>query len=142
MVDAPYPIVPVAQERDWRDRHPSARMWVGGLGLLAAVLMFTAGVFCLVEYSFHHHPTTQEAVARAQSDPRIVHALGRAVQVGWFIKGNIHIKNGRGYADLRIPLSGPKGKGTIVLYAREILGKWEFSVLRVDLDDATTIDLM
>jgi hypothetical protein len=142
MVHAPYPIVPIAEEKDWRDRHPSARMWVGGLGLLAAVLMFTAGVFCLVEHSFRHHPTTQEAVARAQSDPRIVQALGQAIQVGWFIKGNFHMKNGCGYADLRIPLSGPNGKGMIVLHAKEVLGGWEFRTLRVDLADATTIDLM
>ena len=142
MINAPYPIVPVPGQRDWLDERPHSRILIGGLIVLAIGLIFISGVLCLVEYSFHHHTVTQQAIERVQSDQRIVQAIGQPFRVGWVIKGNIHMKDSNGYADLRIPISGPNGKGVIVLYAREILGTWEFRALRVDLDDSTTINLM
>jgi Cytochrome oxidase complex assembly protein 1 len=141
MIKAPYAVVPVAGEQEWRDRHPNAKIWIGCLVAIILPTLFGIGGGCLVEYSFHHHPTTQQALARAQDDPRIAQAIGQPMQVGWVIKGNIHVKDGHGYADLRIPISGPNGKGTIVFHAKEISRNWEFSILRVDLDGSTTIDL-
>lgn len=142
MVKAPYPIVPTPSERDWLDQHPRRRILIGGLLVSAIGLVFVGGVLCLVEYSFHHHTVTQQAINRVQSDPRTMQALGEPLRVGWVIKGNIHMKDANGYADLRIPISGPKGAGMIVLYAKETLGTWSFTTLRIDLADANEIDLM
>jgi hypothetical protein len=142
MVEAPYPLVPVPGKKDWLDDHPRRRILIGGLLVLALGLVFIGGVLCLVEYSFHHHTVTQQAIERVESDPRIMQAIGEPLRVGWVIKGNIHMKDSNGYADLRIPISGPRGAGMIVLYARETLGTWTFRALRVDLDDSTTINLM
>lgn len=142
MTNAPYPIVPVPGEKDWLDRHPRRRMWLGGIILIGCMVVFVGGVLSLVEYSFHHHTVTLQAVERVENNPQVVLAIGQPMQVGWVIKGNIHMKNSNGYADLRIPISGADGKGTIVLYAKETLGIWTFTILRVDLADSTTIDLM
>lgn len=141
MVEAPYPLIPVPAKKDWLDEHPHRRILVGGLILIGCMGLFVSGVLSLVEYSFHHHTVTRQSFERAANDPRVIQVLGQPIRMGWVIKGNVHMKDANGYADLRIPISGPKGEATIFLYARETFGAWEFRILRVEMPGATAIDL-
>ena len=142
MPKAPYPIIPVPGEKDWLDEHPHSRLTIGALFVVLSSAVFIVGVLCLVEYSFHHYTVTVQAVERAKNNPQVIQALGQPIKVGWVIKGNIHMKNSNGYADLRIPIFGPNGNATIVLYAREIEGTWKFTTLRMEIAGGAVIDLM
>ncbi|HSV62709.1 MAG TPA: cytochrome c oxidase assembly factor Coa1 family protein [Chthoniobacterales bacterium] len=82
------------------------------------------------------------AVARAKSDSRVIAALGTPVEEGWYLSGNTSVNNGSGTADLSIPISGPKGKGTIYAVATKSGGEWSYSKLSVKIDSTgETIDL-
>ena len=82
------------------------------------------------------------AVARAKSDSRVIAALGTPIEEGWFLSGNTNVNGGSGNADLSIPISGPKGKGTIYAVATKSAGEWTFSKLNVKIDSTgETIDL-
>jgi len=82
------------------------------------------------------------AVARAKSDPRVTSALGTPISEGWFLSGKTNVNGGSGDADLSIPISGPKGKGTIYAVATKSAGEWSYSKLVVKVDaSGETIDL-
>ena len=82
------------------------------------------------------------AVARAKSDSRVMAALGTPIEEGWYLSGNTSVNNGSGQADLSIPISGPKGKGTIYAVATKSGGEWSYSKLNVKIDSTgETIDL-
>lgn len=72
----------------------------------------------------------QEAVARAESWPAVVQALGTPLNVGWFVSGTLD--PGR-RAEITIPVSGPRGKARIEVVASKTSGDWVFSTLTVRL---------
>src|SRR5687767_11854323 len=72
------------------------------------------------------------AVARAKADQRVTNALGTPLEDGRFLWGSsIEVSGSSGEADLSIPISGPKGKGTIYAVATKSAGDWTFSKLNV-----------
>jgi cytochrome oxidase complex assembly protein 1 len=90
------------------------------------------------------------ALARAKADPRVMNALGSPIEDGFFVGGNSNVSGTSGHADMNVPISGPKGKGTIYFVASKFAGQWTFSKLmvevaktgqRIDLieDPATTV---
>jgi hypothetical protein len=82
------------------------------------------------------------AVARAKADPRVIAALGTPIDEGWYLAGTTNVNGGSGDADLSIPISGPKGKGTIYAVATKSAGEWAYSKLVVKIDSTgATIDL-
>ena len=82
------------------------------------------------------------AVARAKADSRVVAALGSPIEEGWYLSGNTKVNGASGDADLSIPISGPKGKGTIYAVATKSAGEWSYSKLQVKIDSTgETIDL-
>jgi hypothetical protein len=82
------------------------------------------------------------AVSRAKADQRVTNALGTPIEEGWFLKGSTKVSGTSGEADLTIPISGPKGKGTIYAVATKFAGDWTFSKLSVKLESSgETIDL-
>ena len=85
----------------------------------------------------------RDSVSRAVADVRVKSLLGKPIETGWLVTGNIKIHNGAGDADLSIPLTGPKGSATLHVVAEKANGKWECSTLQVDSsDDSTMIDLL
>ena len=83
------------------------------------------------------------AVARAKADQRVTNALGTPVEEGGFLWGSsIEVSGSSGEADLNIPISGPKGKGTIYAVATKSAGDWTFSKLAVKIESTgETIEL-
>ena len=82
------------------------------------------------------------AVARAKSNPQVIAALGQPIEEGWFLSGSTETSGGSGTANISIPISGPKGKGTIYAEATKSAGEWNYSKLVVKVDSTgETIDL-
>jgi hypothetical protein len=75
----------------------------------------------------------KSALARAKADPRVVNALGSPITDGFFVSGNTNVSGSSGSADMTIPISGPKGKGTIYFVASKFMGKWTFSKMVVEI---------
>jgi hypothetical protein len=125
-------------DRNWKWFVPLACLW--GLAVAAG--------FCalIVYFAFGLMKTSdvyKEALARAKANPAVVRALGAPIEEGLFVSGSIQVSGPSGDADLAIPLSGSKGKGTIFLEARKSAGRWSFSKLLVEVDDTKErIDLL
>jgi hypothetical protein len=125
-------------DRNWKWFVPLACLW--GLAVIAAFCaLIVYFVFGLMKTS----DVYKEALARAKANPAVVRALGAPIEEGLFVSGSIQVSGPSGSAELSIPLSGPRGKGTIFLEARKSEGRWSFSKLLVEVDGAKErIDLL
>src|SRR6059058_5881080 len=53
---------------------------------------------------------------------------------GFLVSGNTNVNGASGEANLSIPVSGPKGKGTIYAAATKSLGRWNYSGLVLEIE--------
>ncbi len=74
------------------------------------------------------------ALATARTDPRVINALGAPIEDGFFLSGNTNVNGASGKADLAIPITGPKGKGTLYVAATKEAGEWNFSKIVVAVE--------
>jgi hypothetical protein len=76
----------------------------------------------------------KDALARAKTHPAVIEALGSPVTEGLLLSGNTNVNGASGEANLSIPVSGPKGKGTIYVAATKSLGRWNYSGLVLEIE--------
>jgi hypothetical protein len=93
-----------------------------------AVIVFVTGLVALIMGGIRSSDVAKEAVARAQANPAVVKRLGAGIDEGWMMSGSINVAaGGTGDADLAVPISGSKGKGTVYVTARKIAGQWNYT---------------
>ena len=116
------------------------------LGCFTVALMFLLFAGSIVVIVFSAMKSTdvyKEALERAKRDPAVVEALGSPIKDGFLVSGNSNVNGASGESNLAIPISGPKGKGTIYVSATKSLGRWIYSGLVVDLSGThQRIDLL
>jgi Cytochrome oxidase complex assembly protein 1 len=115
--------------RSWLRAHWKAVLIVW----LAVVLSGAFLAFALISNS----DVATLAVATAGSNPKIVERLGQPIKRGWFVSGSIEVTPGSGHAELAIPVSGPKGSGTLYAEARKRAGLWHLEILEFGRQDSS-----
>ena len=85
----------------------------------------------------------KDAVHRAETNPQVIAAFGTPIKTGFFVSGHIDTSNNKGSADVNIPISGPKQKGTIHCVAT-LRGEnnWRYDTLVVEPEHGPPIDLL
>jgi Cytochrome oxidase complex assembly protein 1 len=141
MSDAPVPgAVPSADAKKPR----SALRWLL-IGCAAPVLLgglCIGGLFAYVFQSLRSSDACNEAMAKARSHPDLIAALGQPVEKGWLVTGVIQ----RGadvdrVAKLSIPVSGPRGEGTLTVEGIKSGPFWYFPKLELSVASGKTFDL-
>ena len=116
------------------------------LGCFTAALMFLVFAGSIVVIVFSAMKSTdvyKEALARAKANPAVIEALGSPIKDGFLVSGNSNVNGASGESNLAIPISGPKGKGTIYVSATKSLGRWVYSGLVVEVSGThKRIDLL
>jgi hypothetical protein len=80
-----------------------------------------------------------EALGR---DARAVELLGTPIEDGFMPRGSVQTSSsGDGSAELGIPVSGPRGKGTLYIRASRDRGQWSVEVLLLQVG-AERVDLL
>jgi hypothetical protein len=74
------------------------------------------------------------AYGAAKDDARVHAVLGQPVSEGYFVSGSVDNNGSTGSADLSLPVSGPKGSGTLYVVARKQAGQWQYQVLQLEVD--------
>lgn len=82
------------------------------------------------------------AVDELRRNPAARQALGEPIAEGRFTTGTVGVSNADGEAKLAIPVSGPKGEGTLHVEAVKKSGTWTLTVLRLDPHSGERIDLL
>ena len=117
---------------------------IGGVTFIV-VVGCVVGIFAGVISLFRDSDVAQEALARAQRDPQVEAALGRPLEIGWFLPtGSLRTDaGGGGQVDLTLPISGPRGSGTLIISGVRTRGVWESDRLIVTVDGTgQRIDLL
>ena len=125
-------------KRNWK--------WFVPLGCFSIALLFVVFIGSVVVIVFSAVKSTdvyKDALARAKSHPAVIEALGSPVTEGFLVSGTTSVNGASGEANLAIPVSGLKGKGTIYVAAKKSLGRWEYSGLVLEIANThQRIDLL
>jgi len=106
------------------------------LGCFSVALLFVAFVGSILLIVFSAIKSTdvyRDTLARAKAHPAVIEALGLPITEGFLLSGNTNVNGASGDVNLSIPISGPKGKGTIYVAATKSLGRWNYSGLVLEI---------
>jgi hypothetical protein len=135
----PYPLVPETFTRSWLDRHARWKIPLGGLIIVLLLCAFVAVIFNVVNASFRHSTVYQQALVRAGQSPEVARLVGEPLEPGRVLQGQLNVSGSTGSANMRIPITGPHGKATIVLDARKVGGTWAFRTLEVQFEGRSDV---
>lgn len=133
-----YPGAPAYQTVRPVKKRSTTKIVVTVLAVLALLFtLFIGGIFYFVFSELKHSEATTIAVRTAEGDAGVQTALGTPLVVGTLVSGSSDTNNGTGSAHLTIPVTGPRGAGTI--YADEVLvsGAWRVMMLQVQPKNAS-----
>lgn len=129
--------------RNWWSRNWKWFVPTGCMTMILLAIGFFALIFVLVFSAMKSSDAYKEALQRAQTNPAVIEALGTPIKDGMFVSGNTKVENGVGEADLSIPITGPKGSGTIYAVATKSGGNWTYTKLEVEIKGRSErIDLL
>jgi hypothetical protein len=114
-------------QRNWK--------WFVPLLVVVAVsfiAIFVGALLYGVESMFRASYPYELAVQRATASPAVAEAIGVPLHIGWFVSGSVNFSGAEGSASLSIPISGPKGRGRIMVVGKKHLNVWKFDVFEVD----------
>jgi hypothetical protein len=135
----PYPLVPGPVERSWLDRHARWKIPLGCLIVILLLCAFVGVTFTILDVSFRSSLVYHEALARARQSSEVANHIGSPLKPGRVIQGHISVSGSTGNANMEIPLTGPRGKATIVLDASKVDGKWAFRMLEVQFEGQSNV---
>src|SRR4051794_32253817 len=77
-----------------------------GAAACVAIVLFVFGVI-------KRTPVYKDALSRVSADQRVISVLGEPIKPGFWVTGNVDVKNERGTADFTFPVSGPKASAKV-----------------------------
>lgn len=75
------------------------------------------------------------ALEKINHDEQIIDLLGSPIEKDGMVKGNINWHNGEKKAEMKIPIAGPKGTGTLYINASGEGDGWSYHEIRVTVKD-------
>ena len=142
MEPAPPPI-PAQKKSNWWSRNWKWFVPTGCLTIFALFAVFVCSIVVIVFSAMKSTDVYKDSLAKAKANPAVIEALGEPIKDGIFVSGNTNVNGASGESNLAIPISGPKGKGTIYLKAEKSVGRWKYSELVVEIEKTKErIDLM
>ena len=130
------PVSPQLERRSWWGRNWKWFVPTGCLTFVLLAVLLGCAIFFVVTKAMKASDAYQTAFDMAKDDPRVIAVLGKPISPGYFTSGSINVNGPSGDAELSIPISGPKGKGTIYLEATKSAGEWTYSKLEVELTES------
>jgi len=112
--------------------------WAVGI-LIGVLLLLFVGISEVIGNS----DVCRLAIQQAQSSSAVAERLGQPIKRGFVITGNIETSGPSGRANLEIPLSGPRGRGSLYVVAVRSAGIWKFEALQLAVrGDSNRVDLL
>jgi hypothetical protein len=111
--------------------------WVVPVGCLLPVLFIggcAVAIFFFATGVMKQSEAYKMALARAQTNPAVIEAIGSPVSQSGIVSGNTNANGAVGEANLSIPLRGPKGKATLYVEAKKSADVWYFQTMVVKIE--------
>ena len=122
----------------------TARPWWKNWKLLASAAIGVAIVGgAIVLVSINNSDIKTMAMARVAASPLVTQRLGEPITSSWFVRGNLMKSPDSGKADLTIPISGPRGAGTVYVHGSQTAEGWQMTSLKFAQDGSSDrLDLL
>lgn len=125
-------------KRNWKWAVPLG----GCLSLIIVFILVIASFFYGVTAALEESQPYEYALETINQDKEITNALGTPIVKDGMILGSYKNTNGNKTADIKIPVSGPKGSGTLFVKATGKDDYWTYNEIRVEIKDDEFIDLL
>jgi hypothetical protein len=119
--------------------------WVVPLGCLLPILLLgscVAGIAWFAVSAIRTSEPYRDALERARTNPEVIQRLGSPIEPRWWLTGSFDLSNDDGSADIKIPISGPKGDAFIAVEGTSRNGRWTYTLMTVETATGPTIDLL
>lgn len=126
------------QQKSWFSRNWG---WVLGGGCLTLIIIVVAvigGVIYKVADSIKESEPYTYAYEAAIENEKVIAYLGIPIETDGIGNTNYKYSNGNTTASLTIPISGPKGKGKIVVVGNKVDSEWQYEELYVLIKNTQT----
>jgi len=134
---------PATPTPNWWTRNWKWFVPTGCFTVALLLVVFVGSILFVVFSAMKSTDVYKDALARAKADPAVIQAVGLPIKDGFLVSGNTNVNGASGESNLAIPISGPKGKGTIYVSAKKSLGQWNYSGLVVEIGQThERIDLL
>ena len=141
----PIPVLPPPPIPATPKSSPTKWVLLGCGGCLGLIVVFGLCAAAIAWFAIGTIKSTDfytEVMRRAENSPQVREALGTPMESGWSFQGSVNYDNGNGTASLSLPISGPKGSGTLKAEATRQSGQpWQYSVLEMQVEGGGSIDL-
>jgi hypothetical protein len=125
-------------KRNWKWVLP-----VGGCFTIIVITVIAIGsIFYGVANAIEGSQAYTYALEKINKDEDLINALGSPIIKDGMVSGSWNNTNGQKSANMTIPISGPKGKGTLFVEATGEDDDWTYQVIRVEIDDSETFDII
>ncbi|MCL4869436.1 MAG: hypothetical protein KJ063_10730 [Anaerolineae bacterium] len=103
--------------------------------LVCICLAFIAGIFGTAFTAVRSSTPYQMAMAQVAEHPQATEALGSPITAGLLATGSVNVINSGGAADLTIPVSGPRGSGSLHVLATRSNNVWQLTQLELTVNN-------
>ncbi|SEC27343.1 Cytochrome oxidase complex assembly protein 1 [Tenacibaculum sp. MAR_2009_124] len=107
-------------------------------GCLGIILLFIFGIGAAifgVSNMINNATPVEYALEQANSNNKVLSALGNPIEKDGFPNGNISLHNNDGKVDFSIPIKGSKGEGFLIVRGIKTDGEWAFEDLYVEIKE-------
>ncbi|MEO0525848.1 MAG: cytochrome c oxidase assembly factor Coa1 family protein [Bacteroidota bacterium] len=125
-------------KRNWKWVVPAG----GCLSLILVLVFFIGYLVYGVSNIFSGSEPYEYAFEKINNDEQIVGLLGAPIEKDGMVKGSINWNNGEKKADMEIPITGPKGTGTLYINASGNGDGWIYHEIKVTIKDNEAFDLL
>jgi hypothetical protein len=110
------------------------RYWaIAGVIAWLAFIGACVAIFFSIVAAFQGSDVYKMGLEKLNSNPEAVRLLGTPIETG-FPTGNFNLSGPGGEATLAIPVSGPKGKGTVYIEATKSMDVWRFEHIQLQVE--------
>ena len=134
--------MPARKTPNWWSRN--WKWFVPTLFLVIFVLPAAAcgGLVFMVMSSLKNSEVARESMSRARTSQALIERLGSPIEMGRWATGNVNVNGDNGLALLVIPISGPKGRGTLAVSAHKRAGEWRYETMMVTVEGGGRVNLL
>ncbi|QXP72905.1 hypothetical protein H0I31_04190 [Tenacibaculum sp. AHE15PA] len=130
----------VQEQKSWFGRNWGWVVPVGGCGCgcIGLILLFVFGIgaaFFGISEMITNATPVEYAIEQASKNKEVLRYLGEPIEKYGIPSGNISINNDEGDVDFSIPISGPNGKGTLIIRGIRTNGEWIYEDLYVRIKE-------
>lgn len=132
------------RQKSWFSRNWPWVVPLGGcLTFIVLIIVFAGSVIFGVYKGFSESTPYKDAIAKVNEDEYVVDILGEPIEPDGMMSGNFNYSNGRGSADMSIPIKGPDGEARLYVVGVKENKIWEYSEMYVIIDETNEqIDLL